>query len=77
MDLDTAVQLKHASVTIVDSIFCVMTPCSFIDGHPEAVHSSETLVTTYKTTWCHNLEDNYQHLYYYENLKYVFLNVFK
>jgi hypothetical protein len=35
----------------------------------EAVRSSETLVTTYKTAWHHNPEDHNQYLYCHENLK--------
>jgi hypothetical protein len=34
----------------------------------EAILSSETLVTTYKTTWCHNPEDPNRHHYSQENL---------
>jgi hypothetical protein len=28
----------------------------------EAIHSLQTMVTTYRTTQCHNLEDNHQHI---------------
>jgi hypothetical protein len=35
----------------------------------EVTRSSETLVTTYKTTWRHNPEDHNQHFYGYEHLK--------
>jgi hypothetical protein len=34
-----------------------------------ALCSSETMVTTYKTTWYHNSKDHNQHLHCCENLK--------
>jgi hypothetical protein len=42
----------------------------------EAAWSSENLVTIYKTTWRHNLEDNNPHFHRRENLKFHPQSVF-
>jgi hypothetical protein len=39
-------------------------------GLMETVCFSETLVSTFETTWCHNLEKQHQHLHHHERLKY-------
>jgi hypothetical protein len=57
-----------------------MKPCSFEGGYQcfvdtsvinmEAIGSSKTLITTYKTTQHHNPENHNQNFHHYGNLKF-------
>jgi hypothetical protein len=46
------------------------TVSSILTVNMEAIFSSKMMVTTYKTTWCHNPGDNHQHFHCHKNLKF-------
>jgi hypothetical protein len=57
-------------------VMWVVTPCCLAGGcqrfggiEMEAIRSSETLVTIYKTTRLHNPEDYHRHLHHRQNFK--------
>jgi hypothetical protein len=50
------------------SVFWVVILYGLVALKIKPVHSCETLVSTYKSTWHHKTESQYQHLHLCENL---------